>query len=340
MVAGRRFVLVVDESQNLEDSVLETVRLLSNFETSYAKMLQIVLAGQPQLSDKLAQPQLAQLRQRLAVLAELDPLSAAETANYIDHRLKIAGHTTAPHCSRPKRWRWWPGLSGGTPRTINHLCYSALTAGHAQAREVIDADIVQEVAAKLGLSARSDASVHARTKGLSCRCRGDSRVWLRPDRSAHGHARPTLRKGGREIAPKGASALTYQPPRRFRMPNWASRALILSGILFLAGIFLTAFMLRLTEPTRTKRARSVPGQLSLPSGTLSPGRLSHHRERPIFRMLRVQERTTAPIRRKAARFRSSPLRPCRSRRSATSASSTLAASMTASSSKFARSIQN
>ncbi len=56
MIAGRRFVLIVDEAQNLEDSVLETVRLLSNFETSYAKMLQIVLAGQPQLSDKLAHP--------------------------------------------------------------------------------------------------------------------------------------------------------------------------------------------------------------------------------------------------------------------------------------------
>src|SRR6202000_3241452 len=92
MIAGRRFVLIVDEAQNLEDSVLETVRLLSNFETSYAKLLQIVLAGQPQLAEKLGQQRHAQLWQRIAVLKHLDALSPEETAGYIRHRLKVAGH--------------------------------------------------------------------------------------------------------------------------------------------------------------------------------------------------------------------------------------------------------
>ena len=68
MLAGRRFVLIVDEAQNLDDSVLETIRLLSNFETSNTKLLQIVLAGQPQLGEKLGQKRLAQLLQRIAVV--------------------------------------------------------------------------------------------------------------------------------------------------------------------------------------------------------------------------------------------------------------------------------
>src|SRR5271157_3588225 len=80
MLAGRRFVLIVDEAQNLDDKVLETIRLLSNYETSHTKLLQIVLAGQPQLGEKLRQKQLAQLLQRIAVMEHLSPLSPVETA--------------------------------------------------------------------------------------------------------------------------------------------------------------------------------------------------------------------------------------------------------------------
>src|SRR5579863_5022812 len=93
MLAGRRTVLIVDEAQNLDDSVLETVRLLSNFETSHTKLLQIVLAGQPQLGEKLQQKQLAQLLQRITVVKHLEALSQAETAGYIKHRLKVAGYS-------------------------------------------------------------------------------------------------------------------------------------------------------------------------------------------------------------------------------------------------------
>src|SRR5580700_4705346 len=96
MLAGKRFVLVVDEAQNLDESVLETVRMLSNFETDHTKLLQIVLAGQPRLAAKLAQPQLSQLRQRIAVLTHLEPFTAADTAGYMDHRLRVAGHCGKP----------------------------------------------------------------------------------------------------------------------------------------------------------------------------------------------------------------------------------------------------
>ncbi|HLB87166.1 MAG TPA: AAA family ATPase, partial [Terriglobales bacterium] len=86
MLAGRRFVLIVDEAQNLDSSALETLRLLSDFETPSAKLLQILLAGQPELANKLASPALVQLRQRIAILGRLEPFSRAETTRYIEHR--------------------------------------------------------------------------------------------------------------------------------------------------------------------------------------------------------------------------------------------------------------
>jgi type II secretory pathway predicted ATPase ExeA len=241
MIAGRRFVLIVDEAQNLEDSVLETVRLLSNFETSYAKMLQIVLAGQPQLSDKLAQPQLAQLRQRLAVLARLEPLSAAETANYIEHRLKVAGYSGAPLFT-PGAVSLVAERSRGIPRTINSLCYSALSTAHARGCETVPAEIVQEVVSKLQgePAAREQAAedllpleLHAGEMHSEAEAAAEGAGEEEP------HAQPSLR-------------LTYEPVKQFRLPRWAFRAFVVTGTLFFAGISLTAFMLRLKEPEPIK----------------------------------------------------------------------------------------
>src|SRR5713101_3315754 len=93
MLAGRRFVVVVDEAQDLEEPVLETIRLLSDFETPHAKLLGTILSGQPLLAEKLAQPALSQLKQRIAIVRRLEPLSADETSCYIEYRLKVAGYT-------------------------------------------------------------------------------------------------------------------------------------------------------------------------------------------------------------------------------------------------------
>ena len=89
MNAGRRFVLVVDEAQNMEEKVLESVRLLSNFETPWMKLMQIVLAGQPQLADRLASPSMAQLRQRISMVIRIDPFTEEEVNAYIDRRLWV-----------------------------------------------------------------------------------------------------------------------------------------------------------------------------------------------------------------------------------------------------------
>jgi general secretion pathway protein A len=141
--AGMRFVLVIDESQNLDDSVLETVRLLSDFETPSSKLMQIILSGQPQLALKLARPTLAQLRQRIAILSRLEPFSPAETGQYIDHRLGMAGYDGGPLFTS-EATAIIAARSRGIPRTINNLCFNALSLGYALGRRKVDGEIVLE----------------------------------------------------------------------------------------------------------------------------------------------------------------------------------------------------
>src|SRR5579862_518912 len=93
--SGRRFVLFIDEAQNLDGEVLESIRLLSNFETPTAKLMHIVLAGQPALSEKLARPELVQLKQRVASVIQLSAFSLRETTEYVNHRLQVAGYSGA-----------------------------------------------------------------------------------------------------------------------------------------------------------------------------------------------------------------------------------------------------
>ncbi|MGA7921626.1 MAG: AAA family ATPase [Candidatus Acidiferrales bacterium] len=150
MRLGRRFVLVIDEAQNLDEKVLESVRLLSNFETPWMKLMQIVLAGQPQLADHLASSSMAQLRQRVSMVIKLDPFTHDEVNAYIDHRLWVAG------CSKPEIFsanarKLIAEHSEGIPRNINNLCFNALSLGCALRKKTIDRDIVLEVIADLDL---------------------------------------------------------------------------------------------------------------------------------------------------------------------------------------------
>jgi TonB family protein len=149
--AGKRVILVVDEAQNLDSSVLETVRLLSDFETQRTKLLHIVLSGQPQLTDKLLSPDLVQLRQRIGMVCRLSPLSATETREYIDHRLGVAGRHSGPHLFSDRAYEMIAGLSGGIPRNINNLCFHCLSLGYAMNRSVVDAEIVNEASSDVDL---------------------------------------------------------------------------------------------------------------------------------------------------------------------------------------------
>src|SRR5580698_7378359 len=150
MKAGRRFVLVIDEAQNLDEKVLESIRLLSNFETPWTKLMQIVLAGQPQLADRLSRPSMAQLRQRISMVIRIEPLNPDEVNAYIDHRLYIAGGENTPIFTAGAR-KLIAEHSEGIPRNINNLCFNAMSLGCALKRKAIDRDIVQEVIADLDL---------------------------------------------------------------------------------------------------------------------------------------------------------------------------------------------
>ena len=152
--AGRKFVIVIDEAQNLSDAVLERVRLLTNFETSRGKLMQIVLSGQPQLSDKLMQPSLLQLRQRISTICRLEPLSAEETAAYIGYRLKQAGYDGEPLFA-DDALKLITEASQGTPRAINNLCFNALSLCRALNRKQVDGTMVSEVIADLQLTPQS-----------------------------------------------------------------------------------------------------------------------------------------------------------------------------------------
>jgi general secretion pathway protein A len=149
--AGRRFIVVIDEAQNLDASVLETVRLLSDFETPQAKLLQIILVGQPSLADKLATPALTQLRQRITSLSGLSPLTPLEVSRFIEHRLKVAGHTGASLFSA-EALVMIADASEGIPRQINNYCFHSLSLACATRQKNVDRAIVQEVVNDLDIS--------------------------------------------------------------------------------------------------------------------------------------------------------------------------------------------
>ncbi|MBU0759017.1 MAG: XrtA-associated ATPase [Candidatus Omnitrophica bacterium] len=136
-------VLIIDEAQNLKPSLLEQVRLLSNLETEKEKLLQIILVGQPELKEKLASRELAQLRQRIAIRYHILPLDRDETKAYISHRLSIAGSNGNKFFTEgaiDEIYRF----SNGVPRLVNIVCDKALLAGFVANKKTIDKDTIKK----------------------------------------------------------------------------------------------------------------------------------------------------------------------------------------------------
>jgi general secretion pathway protein A len=144
---GRRTILVVDEAQNLAPEVLEEVRLLTNLETSKQKLLQIILIGQPELRELLARNDLRQLAQRITGRYHLEPLSRAETDQYIEHRLQVAGALGEVFDAGAKRTVF--RLSHGIPRLINVICDRALLGAYSQGQRLVNARLVRRAAAEI-----------------------------------------------------------------------------------------------------------------------------------------------------------------------------------------------
>jgi general secretion pathway protein A len=153
---GLRTVLIIDEAQGLSPSVLEEIRLLSNFESDTSKQLQIVLTGQPELRDVLNDPDLRQLKQRIALRCAIKALpTVEETDRYITARLLISG-ADRTNIFSSAAIDYIYRCTEGIPRNINNLCDNALLAGYAAGDQIIDRELIEEVAETLDMLPRTD----------------------------------------------------------------------------------------------------------------------------------------------------------------------------------------
>jgi len=166
---GKRVIVAIDEAQNLDASVLEVVRMLSNFETSRQKLMQIILAGQPQLACKLASPELMQLRQRISIVSRIKTLTTEESLLYIVHRLRVAGYAFEQPLFTQRALRLIAQRAAGIPRNISALCFNAMSLGCVLNQKTIAEEVIGEVLSDADLSAldldgaRADVSeIHAR----------------------------------------------------------------------------------------------------------------------------------------------------------------------------------
>ena len=148
--AGETAVLIVDEAQNLSPQVLEEIRLLTNLETATEKLLQIVLSGQPELEQKLNQPGLRQLRQRITLRCRTYPITMEETSGYIQERLHVAG-ADGQQIFAPEAVEAIHRYARGIPRVINLLCEHALISAFVDQKRPVQLATIDEVAREFDL---------------------------------------------------------------------------------------------------------------------------------------------------------------------------------------------
>lgn len=214
MRAGRRLILVIDEAQNLDEKGLEFVRLLSNFETPWMKLMQIVLAGQPQLAEKLAQPSMAQLRQRVSFSIRIEPLTREEIDAYIDHRLWVAGYN-GPSLFTVGARMLLAEHSEGIPRNISNLCFCAMSLAWATKASTIDREIMRDVIADIDPDSLNEKP---KEKGNENR---DASL-----KSAEEPKQQVI-----PIAPRPAVLTVAEPPAR----NWLTKVALVSVALLALG---------------------------------------------------------------------------------------------------------
>lgn len=172
---GRRVLLIVDEAQNLSNKVLEEIRLLSGVETTKEKVLRIILAGQPELNEKLNSSMLIQLAQRIRLRFHLTALSKTDTALYIQHRLEVAGsqgRQIFDEATYPLVFRY----TGGIPRLVNTLCDTSMMAAFAQDRDVVTVEHMRAAIEELQWVEYAERSV--KLHAVSSEPSGDRRVVL------------------------------------------------------------------------------------------------------------------------------------------------------------------
>jgi general secretion pathway protein A len=201
---GLRTVLIVDEAHGLSTSVLEEIRLLCNFESDTAKQLQIVLTGQPELRKVLNNPELRQLKQRVALRCDVKALpNVEETAQYINARLKVAGAGRADIFS-PGAVDYIFRCSEGIPRNINNLCDNALLNGFAAGEPIISRAAVQEVAETFDVLPRVRKIEEQEAPARIFHAAGRAELWAagNGDGNGNGHAKGNGSSNGKSSAGK------------------------------------------------------------------------------------------------------------------------------------------
>jgi general secretion pathway protein A len=197
-------VLIVDEAQSLPHDLLEEIRLLANIETSTAKLLQVVLVGQPELSERLNDTSLRQLKQRVAIRAILEPLDLRATSSFIAGRLRVAGGQPAAIFT-PQAVEMIYRYSAGVARTINVICDNALLAGFATDAKPIGPAVIEEVARDFDLK-QHDAGGRLVLADQLQRPAAAPAAPAAPAASAAPAAPPPIRRG------EPAAALPERPP--------------------------------------------------------------------------------------------------------------------------------
>ncbi len=228
--------LLVDEAQELSIEMLEEIRLLSNLETDTQKLLQIVLMGQPELERKLDQPELRQLKQRVALRCRLDPLPANEVGEYISTRLKAVGHTRKDlfHASAVEKIA---AHSRGIPRLINIICDNALLIAFAASKKIVSSSTIDEVARDLRLNQQAPVTETTSYPGVAWR-KGTVeklegfRSTRAPDRS--GSRAPAWRDS--EFAMMGFEEKPARLRRQKKLAGYGTGVFSLGIVLGLAGI--------------------------------------------------------------------------------------------------------
>jgi general secretion pathway protein A len=169
-------LLIIDEAQNLSPEMLEEIRLLSNLETPTHKLLQIMLVGQPELSDLIAKPELRQLRQRIVLRHDLRPFTRDELDDYVGERLRLAGYTGKGIFDRGALKELF-AVTGGVPRVVNVVCDGSLLTGYSRGKSSLGKDVIREVAGDLKLCEAPGTSTTGNGTGSASRSKS-RRNWF------------------------------------------------------------------------------------------------------------------------------------------------------------------
>jgi len=161
---GLNTVLIIDEAQNLDDGMLEQVRLLSNLETNTEKLIQIVLTGQPELRDILAKPVMSPLRQRIALEHHVQPIAEDEVAAYLGHRIQVAGGSYR-EVFEPGVEDTFFAFSSGCPRLLNLLADRVLLAAFAKEQRPVRDELIEKKAMEMWAQAHEQSSLPESKRG-------------------------------------------------------------------------------------------------------------------------------------------------------------------------------